>query len=425
MNPITAIRDIRQHPLVQLLNRNKGNPRKLIYMEPLWGIPFNLIAPFVTLYMLQQGITDFYIGIILSVQMVAQVIFGLFGGVITDKLGRKKATMMGDFFGWSLACVIWAISGNFWFFVIAALLNGFEYLNQTAWFCLLIEDADPKDMLGLYTWITIGGLVAVFFAPLSAIFMHQHSLVPVVRVLYVFFAINMLIKVLITWRFCKDTKQGEIRRAETKGVPFMKVFAEYRILIPRIFRNRELIKTIVLRMILHITNLVNASFFGIFITQRLQIQERYLAFFPILNAVVMLIFLVGIQHKLEHVKARIPLWVGIFTAVACQVMLILTPNHNIWLVAVYVFMIATASALIMPRTDAMVQTAIDPAERARTTSLVATITIALASPFGIFAGFLSNMDRRFPYMLTISLFLIAAIVVKRIKSTNVVNQATS
>ena len=55
-------------------------------MEPLWGIPFNLITPFATLYMYSQGVTDVQIGLILSIAMVVQVIFSFFGGILTDKL---------------------------------------------------------------------------------------------------------------------------------------------------------------------------------------------------------------------------------------------------------------------------------------------------------------------------------------------------
>ena len=60
------------HPLITLLGRNKGNPRTLILMEPLWGIPYNLIAPFATLYMYTQGITDVQCGLILSVSLSVQ-----------------------------------------------------------------------------------------------------------------------------------------------------------------------------------------------------------------------------------------------------------------------------------------------------------------------------------------------------------------
>ena len=57
-------------------------------------------------------------------------------------------------------------------------------------------------------------------------------MVPVVRVLYVLFSLTMLTKSLITLKFCKETKQGQIRRAETKGVSVFHMLGEYRHLIP-------------------------------------------------------------------------------------------------------------------------------------------------------------------------------------------------
>ena len=159
------MRRLGQHPLLQVLSNNKGNPRTLVLIEPLWGIPYNLIAPFATLYMYTQGVTDVQIGLILSITMFVQVFFSFFGGILADKLGRKFTTMLGDFFGWAVACLVWSVSNNFWLFLAAALLNCFEQINQTAWYCLLIEDAQPKDLIGIYTWVNIGGLVAIFFAP--------------------------------------------------------------------------------------------------------------------------------------------------------------------------------------------------------------------------------------------------------------------
>ena len=82
------IRNLKMHPLLRVLADNRGNPRTLVLIEPLWGIPYNLIAPFATLYMYTQGVTDVQIGLILSVTMVVQVLFSFFGGILSDKLGR-------------------------------------------------------------------------------------------------------------------------------------------------------------------------------------------------------------------------------------------------------------------------------------------------------------------------------------------------
>ena len=404
-----------KHPLIELLKQNKGNTRTLIFMEPLWGIPYNLIAPFATLYMYMQGITDVQIGLLLSIAMFVQVIFSFFGGIVTDKLGRKFTTMMGDFFGWCIACLVWAISGNFWLFLLAFLFNSFEQVNQTAWFCLLIEDADSKDLLGIYTWVNIGGLVAIFFAPISGLLIKSFTMVPVVRVLYVIFAVNMMIKVIITFRYCEETRQGKIRMAETKDTSVLKMVLEYKELIPKVLMNKGIMKALFVSVILYITNLININFFGLYITQRLGIADRYLAFFPILNALVLLVFMIGIQHRLESVKFRIPMWIGLVLYAACSIFLIFTPMGNILFIVIYVFVAAVANALVMPRKDALLQLNIDPKERARINALIMSFTIAFASPFGYLAGWLSSIDRRIPFVFTFVIYIIAIIIVGRIR----------
>ena len=35
---------LRNHPLVKILARNKGNPSTLVLIEPLWGIPYNPVS---------------------------------------------------------------------------------------------------------------------------------------------------------------------------------------------------------------------------------------------------------------------------------------------------------------------------------------------------------------------------------------------
>ncbi|KLU71958.1 MAG: hypothetical protein RHS_2301 [Robinsoniella sp. RHS] len=415
VNTAHKTKSLRKHPLIELLKHNKGNPRTLILMEPLWGIPYNLIAPFATLYMYSQGITDVQIGLILSISMFVQVFFSFFGGIITDKMGRKFTTMMGDFFGWTVACLIWSISGNFWLFLIAVLFNSFEQINQTAWYCLLIEDAEPKDLLGIYTWVNIGGLIAIFFAPISGLLINSFTVVPVVRVLYLVFAVNMLIKVIVTFRYCKETRQGKIRMAETKDTPVSRMLYEYKYLIPKVLKNKEIMKVLIVSVILYITNLVSTNFFSLYATQELGIESRYLAFFPILNAAVMLIFLIGIQHRLEFVKFRIPMWSGLVLYAAAAILLILAPNGNMPFIIIYVFVVAVAGSLVMPRKDALIQLSINPEERARINALIMSFTIAFSSPFGYFAGWLSSIDRRLPFVFTFILFIVAIIIVGRIR----------
>ena len=415
---------LKYHPLIQVLGRNKGNPRTLVLIEPLWGIPYNLIAPFATLYMYTQGVTDVQIGLILSITMVVQVCFSFFAGILADKLGRKTTTMMGDFIGWGLACLVWAASQNFWLFLLAALLNCFEQINQTAWYCLLIEDADQRDLVGLYTWINIGGLVAIFFAPISGMLVSANSVVPVVRVLYLLFALTMMTKCFITYKFCHETRQGQVRKAETKGVSPFRMLGEYRQLIPMLLKNRAVVKAVAVAVLLYIANVVNTNFFSLYVTQRLGLSDNYLALFPILNAGVMLVFMVGIQHKLNALKFRAPLWAGLALYAVGALVLLLSPVGGLGFVLLNVFLTAVAASLVNPRKDALLQLNLDPQERARLNALIMASTVALSSPFGYLAGWLSSIDRRLPFGFMILLFLLAMAVVGRIKEPQV-EEATS
>ena len=76
----SKIRSLKAHPLIQVLADNGGNPRTLVLIEPLWGVPYNLIAPFATLYMYTQGITDVQIGLIRLRHDGSPGVVFLFGG---------------------------------------------------------------------------------------------------------------------------------------------------------------------------------------------------------------------------------------------------------------------------------------------------------------------------------------------------------
>ena len=79
---------MKHHPLVKTLVGLRGNVRGCVYTEPLWGIPFNLYAPYVSVYMLTLGLSDSRIGLVTTIGLAFQVVWTMLSGAITDKLGR-------------------------------------------------------------------------------------------------------------------------------------------------------------------------------------------------------------------------------------------------------------------------------------------------------------------------------------------------
>ena len=96
------LQKIKQHVLVQTFCELKGNPKWSICTEPLWFIPYSLFSPFQPLYMRKLGLSSVEIGTTLTIGFLLQMVFGLLGGVITDKMGRRKATVIYDTISWTI-----------------------------------------------------------------------------------------------------------------------------------------------------------------------------------------------------------------------------------------------------------------------------------------------------------------------------------
>ena len=85
--------------MLGFLRNLKGNPKTVLMLDPMWTAPFNMYMPFATLFMFALGLGDIEIGLLLSIGMFANFLMALLSGVITDKFGRKKTLLVGDFLG--------------------------------------------------------------------------------------------------------------------------------------------------------------------------------------------------------------------------------------------------------------------------------------------------------------------------------------
>jgi len=399
-----------RHPLVETLLTIKGNPRIAIYTEPLWVIPFNLYTPFVAVYMAALLLSDRQIGLVASIFMFFRAISALFSGAITDKLGRKLTTFIFDMASWSIPCLLWAFSQNFWWFVVAASFNGLMQITDNSWTCLLIEDADKKALVRIFSLLHMIAQLAVIFAPLAAILVNQLSIIPAMRILFLFSFLSMTLKFFLLYFLGDETKVGKTRLEETKDMSLWKVMSGYGGIFKKIFASSDMILALVLTTIFSIIWMVTGSFFGLYVTGTLLIPEYFLAYFPILRALVIAAFLYLFQPKLDKLGFRFPMLIGLIIFVACMVLLILTPIGSLPILFTVVFLDAVAFSFVVPRNDSLVQILIEPSERARIRGLMMVIVLGLSIPFGYLAGFLSEMNRRYPFVL-VALFLILMFII--------------
>jgi MFS family permease len=402
---------MKKHPLIRTLLGLRGNTRACVYAEPLWGIPQSLYTPFVSVYMAALLLTDSQIGLITSVSMLFRAAAALFSGAITDKLGRKRTTFIFDLISWSLPCLLWAFSQNFWWFMIAAAFNGMWQITDISWNCLLVEDADKSILVRIYSLVHLAAHLAVIFAPLAGILVSNLSLIPAVRILYIFSFLSMTAKFVVLYIYCSETEVGKERIKETTGQSLIRIMAGYGTIFRHIFASPDMRLAVVMSAAISVTTMITGTFFSLYATGNLLLPEDYLAYLPILRSGIIVIFLFIILPKLSRFGFGKPLLAGILLFLGSISALLLAPQKNYILLFAYVFLEACSYSLILPHRDSLMAILVDPAERARILSIIIAMTLVCGVPFGYLTGWLSDMDRRLPFLVGAAVYVLLFIVI--------------
>jgi MFS family permease len=395
---------LKNHSLITTLKSLTGNPRGCVYTEPLWGIPFNLYAPYISIYMVALGLSDKQIGLIVSISWSFQILLALLSGVVTDKLGRRRTTLIFDILAWSVPALISAIAQNFWYFLAAGIINSVWQITRNSWTCLLVEDADQSQLVDIYTWIYIANQLVGFAAPLAGLLIGVFTLIPTVRGLYFFAAFMFILKAVVTYLMTEETGQGKVRLHETRHQSLLSVLREYRGVLQDLLRAPQTLYTAGIMLIISISNVITSNFWGIIVTERLHIPAQNLAIFPFIKSAVMLFFFFMVMPRFNKMHFKLPLVVGFLGFVVSQLLLITAPERSYPFLIVSVFLEACCFATIYPLMDQMAVLTIDPKERARIQSILYVGIILITSPFGWIAGNLSGLDKSLPFILNIALF---------------------
>ena len=312
--------------------------------------------------------------------------------------------------------MIWALSQNVWWFVVAGMFNATLQVTENSWTCLLIEDAGKSQIINIYTGVYVAGQLAVFFAPISGLLVNSLTLVPAVRILYLFACISMSAKMIILYKYCDETKIGITRLRETAGQSIFKILSGYGAIAKKVLGSAQMRTALALNALFTITSTIMMNFFGLYATQNLMISEFFLSIFPIIRSAILLCFFFFLQSAVSKRGYKIPMITGIALYLLSHVVLLSTPASAGSGMAVvfaisYTVLEACAHGLVMPRKDSIVALFIEEDERARINSVMTMAVLAINIPFGYLSGYLSDMDRRLPFILNAIIFTSVAVLI--------------
>lgn len=411
------------HSLLDTLRNLRGNARGAVFTEPLWGIPFNLFAPYVSLYMLALGLTQSQVGLVISVTLAGQIVFALFSGIITDRLGRKRATFVFDILAWSIPCLLWASAQNLAWFLVGGLINSLRRIPDVSWNCILVEDADPEDLVHIYAWVYLAGQCSAFFVPLAGILIDRFTLVPTVRGLYLLACVMMTAKFVILNAMVTETHQGRVRMAETQGRSALVLLREHLGVARQVLASPHTLYTIVLMVIVSIVTMVQSSFWAILVTQRLHIPAGNIAVYPFARSLIMVFFLFFVVPRLRGIHFGRPLIIAFLGFLVSQALLVSIPPKGYALLLLSTLIEGCSYAVLGTQVDRLSVINVDAQERARIVSIAHVVVIACTTPFGWIAGLLSERNPINPFLMNAVLLALGIFVVHHLRKTETLQEA--
>lgn len=403
---------LKKHHLFRTLIELRGNPRACVYTEPMWGLSMNLCLPYASVYMLAFGMSDIQVGIVTSIYMFSQMVFAFLSGVIVDKLGRRLSTLIFDFLAWSLPCLIWASSQGFWFFVVAALLNGTMKVPTVSWDCLLVEDAPKDKITQIYSWVIIFGNMSALFAPISSVLVSKLTLIPAIRILYINAFIVMTAKLLILYKFSTETAVGKIKREASKIKSFVEMLSGYKGAVRKILASRGTIFAIIISVLVEIVTMIGMTFWQIIASRRIGVPDILLPIFPMVRSILSIFLFFTIISRIKQSKLKWPLYGGFLSAIIGSVLLISISNAGVLgyiVLTISLLFESLGSAVLNTLRESLVAIHVDPVERSGIMALLQTVVMLISVPFGYIGGLLSDISKLLPFVLCIALLLLGVL----------------
>ena len=396
---------LRQNEVIGTLFSLQGNQKACLLTEPLWGIPYNLYLPFVSVFMAALGLSPTQIGLVGTIFLASQMFWALLSGVLTDKLGRRTATVIFDTLSWSIPSLLWMFAQDFTWFVVAALFNGAWRVTETSWGLLLIEDAPNDKLIPMYSIMHIAGLIAGFVAPIAYYFVRHYSVVPTMRVLYGLTFVMMTTKFVLLYFLCKETSVGRRRMEETRNVSILARLWDSRTVFKRMLKEKRTMLTIAFIACYSGSCNINGTFWPLLVTEKLGIATENLSIFSTIRSLLMLLCFFTIVPKLHLDRFKNPLLIGLGLFLAQELLMLWMPAGQIGVVMLTVVMEAIALSMLNPLTTSLQMVNIDREERARMLGFFYAICMLFTSPLSTLAGAMAEINRALPFVMNVWLTL--------------------
>lgn len=393
------------------------NARNSIKVEPLWAVFGGMIFFYVPLYMKEIGLTEVEMGIINTINLFVSFVCHFFAGPITNRLGRKKTTLIFDLISWTIPMFIWTVAQNFWYFLAASIINAFVRIVFVSWYCLLTEDTPQDKRARVFGIIYVINYAAGIFTPITGFFAAKYGIVPTMRIIYALGLLSMTSMFLIRNALVSETQAGRDIMKYHSELSILQSIRSYILTIMGAFKNKSLIP---ITLIYIVTNfIISLNFFQVlFLKEHLKFSEEIVSITPGVSAFINVLLYMFVVPRLNKYPEEKALTAALATGLSGALMFLFIPNQNISMLILTVAILAVGNFITQTYRDSVFMNKIGEHEKADVFSAVQTLTTLVCVPSGYIAGFLYSISPLLPFIMISILFAAALLVSFLLLSNN-------
>lgn len=394
---------------MKLLQDLPRNPRYSILLEPVWAIPGTIVLFYAPLYMKEAGLSDIEIGLINSVNLYFAFIFQLFAGSVTNKLGRKRTTLIFDLIAWSVPMFIWAFSQNFWLFLIAYLLNATSKFVTVSFNCLIIEDVEEHKRSKVFAILNMIITGAGVLTPIAGVVIADVGIVPTLASIYFVGGILMTVMFFIRNRYTDETAVGKELMGMHSQTRVIQSLASSLRLFGKSFYKRRLLPIILITVLSNL--ILQLNFFQvIFFKEQLKFNDQIISFIPVVTAVtVMLLYLVIIPRLKRRSEEKYVSFSIILSTVGA-ILFLLIPAGSIAMLFLTLIVLAAGNFILQTYRDSLLMNRLGTHEKADMFSAVQTVMTLTAIPSGYLTGLLYHYNPVLLFSVILVLYIVLMVI---------------
>ncbi|MER5865448.1 MFS transporter [Kitasatospora sp. NPDC002040] len=402
------------------------NARHSIRWEPLWAVPGTISIYYATLYQKTAGLSTLEIGLIASLGLYLACCVQLLAGTVTDRLGRRRTTLVFDLLSWSVPMFIWAFADGFWLFLLAALCASFGRVVDLSFFLLVTEDATERQRPRIFAAIKLVVMAAGLLTPLAGIAMARFGTLPTLRWVYLLGGVSMTALFLIRNRLTTETAAGHQSAAAPRGSLPSGVARGLRML-GLACRSRQLWPVVVLCLLTNLAVQINL-FQVVHLADNLHYGTAAIAALPAVAAVTAFACYLGPMPRWQHRPPARSILAGLLLSTAGWLAFLAVPSGGLPVLLLSTVLTAAGPFLLESYRDALVVSAIPVLDRAELSSAIKTATALAAVPSGYLAAVLYDREPQLLFgavALCYGLSALAVLPLTRTQPASAADQAAS